>query len=67
MRDIAESIGRGLGVPAGSVPEDQAGEHFGWLSKFAGADMAAAGDTTRALLGWTPSGPSLSEDLDSYL
>jgi nucleoside-diphosphate-sugar epimerase len=67
MREIAEAIGRGLDVPAGSVPEDQAGAHFGWLSKFAGADMAAASDTTRSLLGWTPSGPSLAEDLGSYL
>ena len=67
MREIAEAIGRGLDVPAGSVPEDQAGAHFGWLGKFAGADMAAASDTTRSLLGWTPSGPSLAEDLGSYL
>jgi hypothetical protein len=29
--------------------------------------MAAASDTTRSLLGWTPSGPSLAEDLGSYL
>lgn len=64
---IAEAIGRGLDVPAASVPEDQAGAHFGWLSKFAGADMAAASDTTRSLLGWTPSGPTLAEDLGSYL
>jgi hypothetical protein len=49
------------------VPEDQAGAHFGWLSKFAGADMAAASDTTRSLLGWTPSGPTVAEDLGSYL
>ncbi|MDT7797640.1 MAG: hypothetical protein QOI78_1073 [Actinomycetota bacterium] len=67
MREIAEAIGHGLDVAAASVPEDQAGAHFGWLSKFAGADMAAASDTTRSLLGWTPSGPTLAEDLGSYL
>lgn len=27
--------------------------------------MAAAGDATRTLLGWTSSGPTLAEDLDS--
>ena len=64
-RDIAEAIGRGLGLPAAAVPVDQAGAHFGWLSRFYGADMPASSDATRSLLGWTPSGPSLIEDLDS--
>ncbi|WP_329561233.1 SDR family oxidoreductase [Kitasatospora sp. NBC_01266] len=64
-RDLAEAIGRGLGLPVVSVPADQAGEHFGWLSKFCGADMAATSDATRALLDWAPSGPTLFEDLDS--
>lgn len=27
--------------------------------------MAAGSEATRALLGWTPSGPTLMEDLDS--
>jgi len=64
-RDIAEAIGRGLGLPVTSVPADQAGAHFGWLNKFYGADMAADSDVTGALLGWAPGGPTLAEDLDS--
>lgn len=64
-RDIAEAIGRGLGLPVVSVPAELAGEHFGWLSRFYAADMAASSDATRALLGWTPSGPGLIADLDS--
>ncbi|MCG0286578.1 hypothetical protein [Streptomyces sp. PSAA01] len=56
---------RGLGLPVVSIPADEAGEHFGWLSKFYGADMAAGSDATRALLGWAPGGPTLAEDLDS--
>ncbi|MER8157187.1 SDR family oxidoreductase [Streptomyces sp. NPDC094472] len=65
VRDIAGAIGRGLGLPVASVPADGAGEHFGWLNKFFGADMAASSDATRALLGWAPGGPTLAEDLDS--
>jgi nucleoside-diphosphate-sugar epimerase len=64
-RDIAEAVGRGLGLPVASVPADRADAHFGWLSRFYAADMAAVGDATRALLGWTPAGPTLIEDLDS--
>ncbi|MFB9831198.1 NAD-dependent epimerase/dehydratase family protein [Actinoallomurus acaciae] len=63
-RDIAEAVGRGLGLPVVSVPADRAGEHFGWLTRFYGADMAASSDATRALLGWAPGGPTLIEDLD---
>jgi nucleoside-diphosphate-sugar epimerase len=64
-RDIAEAIGRGLGLPVVSVPADRVGEHFGWLTRFYNADMAASSDATRAVLGWTPDGPSLVADLDS--
>ncbi|WAP57789.1 SDR family oxidoreductase [Streptomyces sp. S465] len=63
--DIAEAIGRGLDLPITSIPADRAGDHFGWLTRFFGTDMAASSDTTRTLLGWTPSGPTLAEDLDS--
>ncbi|MFF7330348.1 NAD-dependent epimerase/dehydratase family protein [Streptomyces sp. NPDC008150] len=65
FRDIAEAVGRGLGLPTASVPVDNAAEHFGWLHKFATADMCASADATRTLLGWTPTGPTLEEDLDS--
>ena len=67
-REIAESIGRGLGVPASSVaPEDAAG-HFGWLGGFFGMDIPASSVRTQQLLGWTPTGPTLLADLatDAY-
>ena len=32
MRSIAETIGRGLGVPARSIPADQASAHFDWMA-----------------------------------
>jgi hypothetical protein len=62
--DIAGAIGRGLGLPVVSVPADRAAEHFGWLHKFCTADRAADSAATRTLLGWTPAGPGLMEDLD---
>ncbi|MFF3574638.1 hypothetical protein [Nocardia jiangxiensis] len=58
-RDIAEAIGRGLDLPVVSIPAERAGDHFGWLSKFIGIDMAASSTATRALLGWNPEYPRL--------
>ncbi len=64
FRDIAEAIGRGLGVDTISVDPDQALEHFGPLGLFAGLDIPATATITRELLSWTPTGPTLIEDLD---
>ena len=63
MRDIAEVIGAGLGVPVRSLSPEEAMAHFGWLGAFAGADMPASSAVTRERLGWNPTGPSLIEDL----
>ena len=63
MRDIAEVIGSGLGVPVRSLSAEEALEHFGWLGPFAGADMPASSSVTRERLGWSPTGPGLIEDL----
>jgi nucleoside-diphosphate-sugar epimerase len=64
MRDIAESIGRGLKLPAVSIPPAQAEAHFGWLALFVGHDMPASSALTRKWLGWHPTGPGLISDLD---
>ena len=63
MRDIAEVIGRGLKVPVVSVSAQEAPAHFGWLSMFAAVDMPASSAWTRQVLGWTPVGPGMLEDL----
>jgi nucleoside-diphosphate-sugar epimerase len=62
-RDIAEAIGRSLGVPAVSVAPEDADEHFGWLGRFFSADIPASSTFTRELLGWTPTRAGLLEDL----
>ncbi len=64
FRDIAEAIGRGLGVPTGSIAPENALDHFGPLGLFAGMDFPATAAITQELLGWKATGPTLIEDLD---
>lgn len=59
VRAIAESIGRHLNLPARSVDPS----HFATFP-FAGMDVVVSNESTRELLGWTPTGPALLEDLD---
>jgi nucleoside-diphosphate-sugar epimerase len=60
FKDIAEVIGRRLGVPVESRDRD----HFGWFANFAAADMPASSTRTRELLGWEPTNPGLLTDID---
>lgn len=62
-REIAGAIGQGTGLPVRSVTPDEVERYFGWMAPFAGLDMTASSDWTRARLGWTPSGPDLLTDL----
>ncbi len=59
FRAIAEAIGRALDLPIEPRPRD----HFGWFANFAEADAPASSARTRALTGWTPTGPTLLADL----
>ena len=63
VREIAEVIGAGLGVPVRSLSIEEAAKHFGWLGSFAGMDLPASSALTRDRLGWEPKGPSLIHDL----
>jgi len=62
-RLIAEALGASLGLPAASVSADDAAAHFGWIGGFFGADIPASSALTQHLLGWTPDGPTLLEDI----
>ena len=64
FRDIAEAIGRGLGVPTRSIAPEDALEHFGPLGLFAGMDFPATAAITKELFGWQPTGPTLIDDFD---
>jgi nucleoside-diphosphate-sugar epimerase len=60
VRDIAEVIGRRLGLPVESVPE----ETFGPFGPIFAMDQPASSAVTRRELGWTPTHPRLLEDLE---
>ena len=62
-RDIAAALGQFLHVPVESIPADRAQAHFDWLGMFFGADAPASNTRTRELLGWTPTHPTLLEDI----
>jgi nucleoside-diphosphate-sugar epimerase len=64
IREVAEVIGRHLGLPVVPVADEDAAEHFGWLAGFLGTDSPASSASTRELLGWQPTQPGLLEDLE---
>jgi hypothetical protein len=44
------------------APEDAA-EHFGWIGWLFGINVAGTNAATRELTGWSPTGPTLFEDI----
>jgi nucleoside-diphosphate-sugar epimerase len=64
-REIAEAIGAGLGLPVESVAPDESSAHFGWLGRFFSGDLRTSSALTRERLGWTPTHPTLIDDLES--
>jgi len=63
MREIAQIIGQQLNIPFASVTAEEAGEHFGWMSRFIGLDCPAVSERTRQQLGWRPTNIGLIEDI----
>jgi nucleoside-diphosphate-sugar epimerase len=64
FRAIAEAIGRGLGVPAKSVPAEKASELLGgFVGLVAQLDNLTSSTRTRELLGWKPTHADLLADL----
>jgi len=63
-REIAEVIGRHLGVPVASISPEDAVEHFGWIGRFFAVDVPASSAITQERLGWRPARHGLIEDLD---
>lgn len=61
VRDIAAVVGRRLGLPADSVPE----ETFGPFGPIFAMDQPASSAHTRETLGWIPTHPSLLADLEN--
>jgi nucleoside-diphosphate-sugar epimerase len=63
FREIAGAIGTHLGVPAVSIPPEEAEGYFGFLAMFVSLDNPASSALTRQLLGWQPEHPGLLGDL----
>ena len=64
-REIAEAIGHAFDLPVTSIAPDDVADHFGWVGRYFAMDLAATSTATRQLLGWTPTGPTLIEDIDT--
>lgn len=64
-RDIAEAIGRAFDLPVRAIAAEDVMDHFGWIGMFFGMEMSASSAETRELLHWTPTGPTLIDDLDA--
>jgi len=64
-REIAEALGRALGLPVTSIDPDDVPGHFGWIGTFFSMDLPATSTVTQELLGWRPAGPALIEDIDA--
>ena len=63
VREIAETIGRHLGIPAVSIPAEQAAEHFKTFP-FVTLDITMSNAGTRKMLDWEPVHLGLIADLD---
>lgn len=64
FRDIAEVIGRRLNLPVVRKSPEEAAEHFGWFSVFAGTDCPATSERTRHQLAWEPKHSGLITDVE---
>jgi nucleoside-diphosphate-sugar epimerase len=64
FREIAEAIGRKLGVPAESVAAEDAEARFSYLAGFVGHDNPVSSALTREHLGWMPTEVGLIADLE---
>jgi nucleoside-diphosphate-sugar epimerase len=65
FRDIAEAIGRKLGLPVESKAVDEAEAHFGWFASLAGTDNPVSNEKTRGMLQWSPQQRTLIDDLEN--
>lgn len=63
IRQVAEAIATGLGVPTISVDEGTIGDYLGFLAGFWSTDGPASAQLTHELVGWKPTRPTWLDDL----
>jgi nucleoside-diphosphate-sugar epimerase len=66
FRSIAETIARGLDLPAVSLTPGEAAPHYAspFMATVYGFDAPVSSAATRELLGWSPGHPGLLDDLE---
>jgi nucleoside-diphosphate-sugar epimerase len=65
FREIADTIGKNLGLPVASVvAPDEAPKYLNFLAVLAAVDNPASSDLTRERFGWEPKGVGLIADLN---
>jgi nucleoside-diphosphate-sugar epimerase len=64
VREIAEVIGRRLGLPVVAIPPTETDAHFGFLGAFFSLDCPASSVLTQRLLEWQPVQAGLIADLE---
>ncbi|TQS45635.1 SDR family oxidoreductase [Cryptosporangium phraense] len=64
-REIAEAIGRQLGVPTESITAEEAQTRLGFIGMVYSGDILASNTLTRERLGWEPTHATLLEDLNA--
>jgi nucleoside-diphosphate-sugar epimerase len=64
-KQIAETVARGMKLPARSITPEEAPAQFGWLAHFAAWDMPASSAITQKALDWKPTGTDLLTDLNN--
>ncbi|MGW7575096.1 SDR family oxidoreductase [Streptomyces sp. NPDC054765] len=66
LKSIAETIARGLDLPAVSLTPDEAATHFPspFMATVYGFDAPVSSSCTQELLSWSPTHPTLLDDLE---
>lgn len=63
LKDLATEVGKQLNIPVVSIPPEKGEDHFGWFRMSVAADNPASSVKTRERLGWTPTSPTVIEDI----
>ena len=63
FRQIAEGIGKQLGLPVKALTQDEAEAHFGPLARWVAGNGPASSEKTRRSLGWEPKEVGLVADI----
>lgn len=63
LREIAEALAVRLGLPATSMSADDLAAKIPFVGRFLGVDATASSQLTRQRFDWTPSGPTLLDDI----